>query len=118
MAKYRAKVDVPPLKAGDIMEASEPLVPEYADKFERVGSKTETVSEKQPLVNPNREELKARATELGVAFANNIPTERLIELVEEAEAKAKSESEPDEGEGDGDGEGEGEDGEGADETEE
>lgn len=99
MAKYRAKVDVPPLKAGDIMEASEPLVPEYADKFERVGDDTEeTVVEKQTLVNPSRDELKARATELGVTFASNIPTERLMELVKEAEDKKAA----DEGAGDGD----------------
>lgn len=102
MAKYRAKVDVPPLKAGDIMVAQDPLVPEYADKFERVGEDAEAVDEKQPLVNPSRDELKARATELDVTFASNIPTERLMELVKEAEDKKAAEENS--GEGDGSGE--------------
>lgn len=42
---------------------------------------------RQPLINPSREELKARATELGIDFAPNIGTEKLLELVRAKEAE-------------------------------
>lgn len=84
MTKYRAKVDVPPgIKAGDIVDFQEPLVPSYASRFEPYNEP----AEKEAVINPSRDELKARATELDITFAPNIPTERLIELVKEAEDK-------------------------------
>ncbi len=39
---------------------------------------------------PDRNELKARATELGITFASNIPTDKLVELIKEAEEKANA----------------------------
>ena len=44
---------------------------------------------KQPLINPSREELKERAQELGIDFAPNITTERLLELVRAKEAEGQ-----------------------------
>jgi hypothetical protein len=41
----------------------------------------------QPVVNPSREELKERAKELGIDFAPNITTERLLEMVRAKEAE-------------------------------
>lgn len=52
--------------------------------------------DKKEIVNPSRDELKARATALGINFASNIPTERLMELVKEAEDK-KAAEEPENG---------------------
>lgn len=102
MAKYRAKQDLPPnIKAGDIVETENDLIPEYVPLFERVGE-DEEVSDKTVILNPSRDELKARANELGINFASNIPTERLMELVKEAEEKKAAED----GEGGGDGDGE------------
>lgn len=43
--------------------------------------------ERQPLINPSRDELKARAQELGIDFAPNISTEKLLELVRAKEAE-------------------------------
>lgn len=43
-------------------------------------------------VNPSRDDLKSKATDLGIQFASNIPTDRLVELIAEAEA-AKSKQE-------------------------
>jgi hypothetical protein len=40
---------------------------------------------------PDRNELKAKATELGITFASNIPTDKLKELIAEAEAKKDAE---------------------------
>lgn len=37
---------------------------------------------------PDRNALKARATELNITFASNIPTDKLVELIKEAEEKA------------------------------
>lgn len=42
------------------------------------------------VVNPSREELKARAKELDIDFAPNITTERLLELVQAKEAELKA----------------------------
>lgn len=39
---------------------------------------------------PDRNQLKARATELGIVFASNIPTDKLVELIKEAEEKANA----------------------------
>ena len=95
--KYRAKVDIPPnVKAGDIVEAHEELVPGMAERLEPVNDSEELTElgqvdgsgEKTLITNPSRDELKARATELGINFASNIPTDRLVELIAEAEAKA------------------------------
>lgn len=104
--KYRAKVNIPPgVLAGQIVVLNEPPIAEYKDKLEPYngdaeegdfaendGQRTEAGSDiefgaKQGIVNPDRNELKARATELGINFASNAPTERLIELIAEAEAK-------------------------------
>ncbi len=91
MAKYRAKVDVPPgIKAGDVVNFEEPLVPSYEKLFEKVGESDDEDddADKTFVGNPDRNTLKDRATELGINFAPNIPTDRLIELITEAEVKA------------------------------
>ncbi len=46
--------------------------------------------EPEAIINPSREELKARAKELGIDFAPNITTERLLELVQAKEAEFKA----------------------------
>lgn len=98
--KYRAKVDIPPnVKAGDIVEASEELVPGIKERLEPVSDDEELTElgqvddggNKTLITNPSRDELKARATELEINFASNIPTDRLIELIAEAEAKKAEE---------------------------
>jgi hypothetical protein len=93
MAKYRALVDIPPsVKAGDIVEANEELIPEFKSKLEPV-SDDEGVEEKTLLTNPNRDFLKAEAAELGLTFASNIPTDKLIAIIDEAKAeKAKADA--------------------------
>jgi uncharacterized protein YkvS len=101
VAKYRAKVDMPPfVKAGDIINVEEELTPEFAARVEPVDENEEVTElenldtfsdpkteENQVIVNPDRNALKAKATNLGITFASNIPTDRLIELISEAEAK-------------------------------
>lgn len=95
MAKYRAKKAFPPnIKVGDIVETDKELIPEYAPHFERVDGDS---SEKEEIINPSRDELKAKATELGIDFAPNITTDKLMALVKEAEDK----NEGDGGAGDG-----------------
>jgi hypothetical protein len=95
--KYRAKVDIPPnVKAGDIVEANDELVPAFKSLLEKVGDDEELtdLSDNDDgviIANPSRDELKARATELEITFAPNIPTDRLIELIKEAEAKKDAE---------------------------
>lgn len=96
--KYRAKVDIPPnVKAGDIVETDEELVPGIKERLEPVSDDEELTElgqvdddgNKTLITNPSRDELKARATELGITFANNTPTDKLVELIAEAEAAAK-----------------------------
>lgn len=91
MAKYRAKIDIPPgIKAGEVHEFKDELLPEFAPHFEKVGDNEETVEldeDRKSLINPSRDELKARANELGITFASNIPTDKLLELVKEKEAE-------------------------------
>ncbi len=95
MAKFRAKVDVAPsIKKGDIVEFEEPLVDGYKNHFEEYNGSEEAgdgVEEDGLIANPDRNALKARATELGVVFANNTPTDKLVELVKEAEEKKAAE---------------------------
>jgi len=49
----------------------------------------ESTKKRNELLNPkpknNRAELKAKATDLGLEFADNIPTPKLIELIESIE---------------------------------
>ena len=108
MAKYKALQDVPPhIKAGDIANFEEPLIPEYQKLFEAytgeevAASADENDPVRTALINPSRDDLKKRATELDIFFAPNITTDKLLELVkgheeklaEEAETKAKAEAE-------------------------
>lgn len=61
------------------------------------GPGNETTAEnnggRQSLVNPSREELKARASELGIDYAPNISTEKLLELVKDKEAEKDEDEE-------------------------
>jgi hypothetical protein len=119
MTKYRALQDIPPnVKAGDIVEVKNKLVPAYEKLLRPIAEgasepeDTDVDNPKKTLVtNPDRNDLKKRATELGINFAPNIPTDRLIELVTEAEKKAAEEtddSSDDSSDGEsGEGEGEG-----------
>ena len=93
MGKYVALIDIPPnIKAGDVIELGE-LTPDF-EKLTRpldggeAEAKDDEDPDKEAVINPSRDELKARATELGINFAPNMPTERLMELVKEAEEKA------------------------------
>ena len=45
----------------------------------------------QTVINPSRDELKKEAEELGINFAQNIPTDRLLELIKEARVKKAAE---------------------------
>lgn len=104
MSKYRAKVDVLPIKKGDIVEFKDPLIPEYESKFEAyTGEEAPAVNELDAeigengggtvaIVNPSREELKKLAADLQIDYAPNIPTDKLLSLVQEAQ-KAKDEDE-------------------------
>lgn len=98
MAKYKALADILPIvKAGDIVELQEEPIPEYRSLLQPVGEGeevTDNVDEDDPLTlvtQPSRDDLKKRASELNINFAPNIPTERLIELIGEAEAKKAAE---------------------------
>jgi len=100
MTKYRALVDVPPeIKKGDIVNFNDPLVDGYKKLFEKVGADDEVEDTDKTdntrvelTVNPDRNALKARATELNVDFAPNISTDKLVELVKEAQAKADADA--------------------------
>lgn len=105
MARYIAKVDIPPhIKKGDEVRIDNPLIPEFAERLTPVVDEDDSDSEdddKTIVTNPDRNSLKARATQLGINFASNIPTDRLVELITEAEEKAKTdEGSGDEGSGD------------------
>lgn len=115
MAKYRAKVDIPPVvTAGMIVEANAPLIPEFQSKLEAVtegeidipvseedpvnpdtpvegaeATETTETTEKTPVINPDREALKEEARNLGITFASNIPTDKLFNLVQEAREEKK-----------------------------
>lgn len=116
MTKYVAKADVSPkIKKGDIVEFNDPLIPEYQNLFEKYDGQTEEAEKqtagdnddpvKTGIINPDRNALKAKATELGINFADNIPTVRLSELIQEAEAKRQdSQGEGDSNESDDDNE--------------
>lgn len=93
MAKYRALVDIPPnVKAGDIVSATEEIVPGLKDKLVAVGDDEElsdTTGNISLEGNVSREALKKRADELNIDYASNIATAKLFELVKEAQdAKA------------------------------
>lgn len=112
MARFIAKVDIPPnVKAGDVVTAKEPLIPEFANLLEKIGgrseptkvgepkepgSETETETDQTLITNPDRNLLKDEATSLGINFAPNIPTDRLIELIKEARARKTETDETDE----------------------
>lgn len=98
MARYRALVDIPPrVKKGDVVTLKEDPIPEFKSKLEPVGRVVDDEEDngngdggdgtKVRVGNPSRDELKARATELGITFANNTPTDKLLELIAEAEIK-------------------------------
>lgn len=93
MTKYEALVDIPPsVKKGDIVELKDAPIPEFAKKLKLVGNEVEAEpegSDKTVITNPDRTALKARATELKIVFADNIPTAKLVELIQEAEAAAE-----------------------------
>lgn len=120
--KYRAIRDIPPnIKKGDIVEINSPLVEAFAQRLEPLTEEAEEAPVKvedeklEIITNPDRNALKARATELGITFASNIPTDRLIELIkEEEELRSSSAGEPD-GEGSA---GDGDDSSGAEENDE
>lgn len=61
--------------------------PTPANPDRQTGNSGEGDVDRQPLVNPSREELKARAAELGIDYAPNITTEKLLELVRAKEAE-------------------------------
>lgn len=106
MPQYRATKDIAPLiKEGDIVTTKEDLIPEYEGILVPVSGGDD--AGKSTVINPNRDELKARATELGITFASNIPTDKLMSLVAEAEAEAEKQAGEGEGGGDEGGDGEG-----------
>lgn len=114
MAKYIAVKDFPPnIKQGDEVEfmddLDETLKPYFRSANEvSAEEKVEGQDTDDTIItNPDREKLKARATELEIPFAPNIPTARLVELIKEKEAALAEDSDDDD-------EGEGQDG-GADE---
>lgn len=99
MAKYVAVKDFPPnIKQGDEVEFNDKLDESLVPYFRPIG---EAVSEQADetddtiVTNPDREKLKARATELEITFASNIPTARLMELIKEKEAELADNSEDD-----------------------
>lgn len=93
MAKYRALRDYnADTKKGDVVEFKDKLDPGLASWFEPVGGKSED-GDKERVGNPDRDELKLRATELGIQFANNTPTPKLMEMISEKEAELKEAAE-------------------------
>lgn len=108
MARYRAVSDFPPsVKQGDVVEFEDDLLPELKPYFERyvedeLTDKTVTDETDTIVTNPDREKLKARATELEIPFASNIPTARLMELIEEKEAELADNSEDEDESGESD----------------
>lgn len=90
MAKYRAKEDIPPgVKKGDIVELTEDPVPGMKERLEAVSDSEETTAG-QPadlLTGLSRDELKAKADELGVDYPGNISTAKLLEAVKEKMAE-------------------------------
>lgn len=104
--KYRAKEDIPPnVKAGEIVEVEGELIPEFKGVLEPVVAGNDEDEDEgdgkiETIVNPDRTDLKARAAQLGLDYAPNIPTSRLLELVQDAEkeaaAKAEAEGEDEE----------------------
>jgi len=106
MTKYRALVDIPPnIKAGEVVEVNDELIPEFKKKLELVSEDAEVdETTKSGVINPSRTDLKARAAQLGIDFAPNISTARLMELVKEAEdaEAAKLQKDGDNGDGDKD----------------
>jgi hypothetical protein len=106
MAKYIAIKDFPPnIKQGDEAEFADDLDETLKPYFTPAGgaASAEKVENQDTddtiITNPDREKLKARATELEIPFAPNIPTARLIELIKEKEAaQAEDSGDSDEGE--------------------
>lgn len=88
MAKYRVKTAgiFPGFGVGDIVSAEEELVPGLKAHLEPYAG-DEEVTKKSEIINLSRDDLKARATAAGVDFAPNITTEKLQQLVIEAEKK-------------------------------
>lgn len=106
MAKYVAVKDFPPnIKQGDEVEFKdeihENLVP-YFQPISGAVSKQDDETDDTIVTNPDREKLKARATELGITFASNIPTARLMELIKEKEAELADNSEDEDESGESD----------------
>lgn len=108
MTKYRAKVDIPPnVKAGDEVTLKDKILPEYEKLLEPIGEAEDEGTgtddgDKDIITNPDRNELKKRAEELGLNFASNIPTDRLIELIAEAENAGGSDEDEENGAGETD----------------
>lgn len=96
MAKYIAVKDFPPnIKQGDEVKFRDKLgetVAPYFRPVSEVASEEDEDEDDTVVTNPDREKLKARANELGIPFAPNIPTARLIELIKEKEAELADDS--------------------------
>jgi len=93
MPKFRALQDYSKdVKKGDVVTFEAPLVEGMKRWFEPVGAKSDD-DDKERIGNPDRDELKLRATELGIQFANNTPTPKLMEMISEKEAELKEAAE-------------------------
>lgn len=100
MTKYRAKVDVPPgIKAGDVVDFKDPLVPGYVPLFDKADDGDELTnrtagdnlnSERTATINPSLDVLKAHLEELGIEFRDDLTVIELFQLLSDAEAKRLS----------------------------
>jgi hypothetical protein len=95
--KYRALEDMAPtIKKGDIAEFTDELDPRLKGKFAPADADETTthgVVDQELDGNISRDDLKIKATELGIDFAGNISTAKLLELVKAKMAENKNETE-------------------------
>lgn len=115
MTKYIARKDNPPaFKVGDIVEAENELLPIYKDMLEKYdgdlevgqnandedgkiieGTALNDGAKHEEVGNLSRDDLKARADALGIDYAANISTAKLVELVVAKEAENESDDDND-----------------------
>ena len=104
MGKYVATQDMPPkIRAGDVVNFKDELTDSFKPYFRPFNSDTDEEGEETHLtagdndhpvttglVNPDRNQLKAKARDLGINFAENIPTVAPTQLIQDAAAQRQT----------------------------
>jgi hypothetical protein len=93
--KYRALVHIPPgVKAGDIVEINDPLIPEYQGKLEPVGdNEAVDVPSKSAIINPSLDDLKEHLASNGIEWSDDMTVVDLFAKLQEAHDKQQAEAE-------------------------